>query len=297
MDFSPEGIHKIQADIDEFKKLKEQVIRLAEECQRYTIDIIGYKNLPKGQSNSEVPKYMFNNLEQLKINKSNHDMLYNKYEVKELAMLLAFKKYFKLPFPIDNEYGLDIIVSGDKVPIVFSYENINENITCLWDTNHKISEISRGYMCVDIDRVDIFLKGIEAIEPNVLALELTSDDGQRIIDSYMAGNIDSTVVRIKLAQDHASVGPYDDYTRILNFAKENNIIVKAVDMVTADYKEIFNISTFQQGGGLTEYEKHDEISKTKTRFIKSQLDAIATYGDVLLIVGAGHRANFLKLYF
>ncbi|NOQ55848.1 MAG: hypothetical protein GQ477_03505 [Nanohaloarchaea archaeon] len=293
MEFNIQWRDMVQADIDEFKELKEQVIRSAEECYRYRIDIENYRDSPQGKSDSEVPQYMINNLEQLKKERINYDILYETFEVNELKMLLAFIKYLELPFPIDNEYGLDIITAGEKVPIVFSYENLNENITCLWDTNYKITKVSRGYDAENIDRMDIFLKGIDKLRPDVLALELTSDDGQRIVDGYMSGDISEEDARIGLFWDHASVGPYDDYTRILYFAKENGITVKAVDMVTKDYKRTFNLSTFQQGSDLTEYEKQNEISKVKTRFIKGQLDEIVTYGDVLLIIGAGHRPNLL----
>ena len=259
MGFNIQWRDMVQRDINEFKELKEQVIRSADGDYISLIDI-------------------------------------EQYKINELEMLRAFQKYFELPFQIDNEYGLDIITAGEKVPIVFSYEKIGENITCLWDTNQKITKVSRGYDADNIDRMDIFLKGIDKLRPDVLALELTSDNGQRIVDEYMSGDISKEDARIGLFWDHASVGPYDDYTRILKFAKDNGIIVKAVDMITKDYKETFNLSTFKQGSDLTEYKKQNEISKVKTRFIKGQLDEIVTYGDVLLIVGAGHRTNLLELY-
>ena len=296
MGFNIQWRDMVQRDINEFKELKEQVIRSAEECYRYRIDIKHYRDSPQGKSDSEVPQYMINNLEQMEEERINHDRLYELFEVNELKMLLAFIKYLELPFPIDNEYELDIITTGEKVPIVFSYEKTNENITCLWDTNHKITKVSRGYDADNIDRMDIFLKGIDTLRPDVLALELTSDNGQRIVDGYMSDDISEEDARIGLFWDHASVGPYDDYTRILKFAKENGIKVKAVDMVTKDYKDTYNLSTFQQSSDLTDYEKQDEISKVKTRFIKGQLDEIVTYGDkVLLIVGVGHRPNLLEL--
>ncbi len=285
MEFDKQRCDKFQAEIDEFKELRESYENVVNEY--YMLK----KEYRDCKENDRTDLQKLNELqEKIEISRKKSEKLYSEYERYEISTYMAFEKDLVLPFAIDNEYNLDILHEG--APIVCSYEDMDENIYCLWDTNHNISLMSQRYG-VSLNRMVLFFKGIDKIKPEILALELTSDNGQDIIDNYLDGNISREEAHELLFEDHMSTSLGDDYTILLDFAKEENIIVKAVDIIKEEYDDMFNLPCLK-GRELTEYEKIDEISRYRVSVIKPRLAELGEQGKTLLIIGGGHRPNLIE---
>ena len=278
--------NKFQAEIDEFKELRNTYDELSNDY--FVLDKEYIECKEKDETNAQ---YLEELEQKIEIARKKCEKMDKEYQRHEISTYIAFKKDLVLPFALDNEYGLDVL--HEDVPIVFSYEQVNENLYSLWDVNHNISFISQMYG-VNLDRMVLFLKSIDKIKPEILALELTSDNGQEIIDNYLDGDIPREEAKLLLSEDHMSTSLFDDYTVLLDFAKEENIIVKAVDIIKEEYDDMFNLPEVTKDRELTENEAIDEISKYRVSVIKPRLAELGEQGKTLLIIGGGHRPNLIE---
>ena len=287
IEFNKQWCDKFQAEIDEFKELKNTYEKLLNE---YFVLDKEYRDCKENDgNNTESLKELQKKLE---ISRKKCEKMNDVHQRYEISTYMAFKKYLELPFAIDNEYGLDIL--HKDIPIVFSYEQTKENLYCLWDSNHDISFISQMYG-VYLDRMVLFLKGIDKIKPEILALELTYDNGQDIIDNYLNGNIPRDEAQELLSEDHMSTTLFDDYTVLLDFAKEKNIIVKAVDFKKIEHDNMFELPCLK-GRDLPENEAVYEMSKYRVSIIKPKLEDLSEQGKTLLILGNGHRPDLIEAF-
>jgi len=285
MGFDKQWFNKFQAEIDEFKELRNTYYELSNDY--FVLDKEYIECKEKDENNTESLEEL---KEKIEISRKKCEKMNEEHQRYEISTYMAFEKDLVLPFAIDNEYGLDII--HEDVPIVFSYEQVNENLYCLWDVNHNISFLSQMYG-VNLDRMVLFVKGIYKIKPEILALELTCDNGQEIIDNYLNGDISREEAQELLFEDHMSTSLGDDYTILLDYAREENIIIKAVDIKKEEYDNMFNLPDVTKDRELTENEAVDEISKYRVSVIKPKLEELTKQGKTMLILGAGHRPNLI----
>ena len=226
----------------------------------------------------------------------------------ELLLHREISKYFDLPFDIFGNMGyLDMRNGGE--PLIFSYEKIPNQFSfakdyeimenpfyVLWDVNHNITPFADLFNLNYLNRMNIFIKGLEKIMPENLALELSCDYGQRIIDRYMKGDIGKEEVNDLLTGScHMSTG-LDNYSLLLDFAKNNGTNVQAVDIEWSEYDNIFELPSINIDG-LTKEEKIDRISKLyRIPSIKAYVQKLCEDGSTLLILGAAHRPNLIEAF-
>ena len=286
MEFNKQWRDNVQADIYKFIELQN----LYEASNQKHLELIEKKKRCEEKNETET-KYFEELLQKINIYRKKTKEIHQEYRPKEINIYRAFKKYLELPFALNNEYGLDIL--NDDVPIVFSYEQVKENIYCLWDTNHNISQTSLMYG-INLDRIALFIEGIDKVKPDILALELTGDRGQKIIDDYLNGDISREEAQALLFGDHWSAST-DDYTVLLDYAKDENIIVKAVDIKSEEYENLNDIPDVTKDKDLTESEANIEISKYRISLLKPRLEDLSEQGKTLLIIGAGLRPYLIDV--
>ena len=285
MEFDVQLRDKFQAEIDEFKELRDTYEELLNDY--FALDKEYRDCKERDGNNTESLEEL---QEKIEISRKKCEKMNKECQRYEISTYRAFEKDLVLPFAIDNEYGLDIL--HENVPIVFSYEQVNENLYCLWDTNPNISFLSQMYD-VDLNRMVLFIKGIYKIKPEILALELTCDNGQNIIDDYLNGDIQKEEAKQLLSEDHMSTSLGDNYTILLDYAKEENIIVKAVDFKKIEHDNMYNLAGVTKDKELTESEAINEISKYRVSVIKPRLAELSEQGKTLLIMTAGNRPNLI----
>ena len=260
---------KVQADIDRLKILREKMINLSYKDEN-----------DKSQTENEYFRLTF--------------------ELYDTPILNGM-----FPFDLDNSsYGFDVIF-GDKLPVIPSYEKIGDNLYVLWDTNHNITAFANDFQS-DFNRItDIFIKGIEIIKPDILALELANDVGQFWIDAYLNKEESKEDVKFGLMMLSETT---DDFTVLLDHAKKNNIRPVAIDVTEKYYgllraiprinalhekvceTEIFSIEYFKRKEQLDH-----ELSKHRDEYMVPKLEELTKEGKTLFIAGAGHRSNLIKM--
>ncbi|MCK5372779.1 MAG: hypothetical protein KAJ20_00400 [Candidatus Aenigmarchaeota archaeon] len=259
---------KVQADIDRLKILREKMINFSYKDEN-----------DKSQTENEYFRLTF--------------------ELYDTPVLNGM-----FPFDLDNSsYGLDVIFM-DKLPVIPSYEKIGDNLYVLWDTNHVITKLA-DYFQSDFNRItDLFIKGIEKIKPDILALELANDVGQFWIDAYLNKEESKEDVKFGLMMLSETT---DDFTVLLDHAKKNNIKPVAID-ITERYlgylRAIPRINTLHEKVCETEtfsieYFKRkerldNELSKLRDEYMVPKLDELTKEGKTLFIAGAGHRPNLIE---
>jgi len=277
MEFDKQWCDKFQAEIDRLKVLKEKNI---------TISYIDKRD--EYENNIEL-----------------YHLTYN------LCNNLILQKMF--PFDLDNSYGFDVIFM-DKFPVIPSYEKIDDNLYILWDTDHDITKLA-NYFQSDFNRItDLFIKGIEKIKPDILALELANDVGQEIIDGYLKDKIFRGYAKKQLNEITKSPQD-DDFTLLLDYAKNNNINPVAIDVTKEYYDNLFQIpeikllvrrvkkefekNLFKANASSNTFfkrkEKLDyELSRHRDEYMIQRLDGLTKEGKTLFIVGSVHRPNLLE---
>lgn len=203
---------------------------------------------------------------------------------------------------MDND-GLDILDSTGS-PIVFAYEQVNSKIYILWDACHFSSIIefglndlskqvfgesfSEAFRVPPPQRPLMFAKTLNDLNrdngPIVhLALELTCNRGQQILDAYVADELDYKQAGAMLIDDHMSVG-LDNYGLLLLTAHTEKIKIHAIDSPASLHDDLT--------GNYTQDEK---IYKREHEYMAPNLKKLSSDGKTMAIIGAGHRKNLLEL--
>ena len=269
MGFNVQLRDKIQADIDRLKILREKMINLSYKDEN-----------DKSQTENEYLRLTF-----------------------ELYDTPILNKMF--PFDLDNSsYGLDVIFM-DNLPVIPSYEKIGDNLYVLWDTDHNITKFA-NYFQSDFNRItDLFIKGIEKIKPDILALELANDVGQFWINAYLNKEESKEDVEFGLKIVSATT---DDYTVLLDYTKKNNIRPVAIDIterylgylraiprINALHEKVCETETLSIEYFKRKEQLDHELSKLRDEYMIQRLEELTKEGKTLFIAGAGHKSNLFEM--
>ena len=196
------------------------------------------------------------------------------------------------------------------MPNIYSYERIREGLFALWDSYHGLDEIIAVTGLRIPTRTEIFLRGVKKVKPQVVALEFTRDNGQQAIDMYSSGMISREMLNDRLCDDHVSASLFDDYSRLIDYCKANDIKLTCVAPNKAEYmrpetffpganplKEKARAATHPIEQALWEWRYCEELSRLQDKVIAPAVSEAMKRGKTLLIMGAGHRPSLLCLLF
>lgn len=238
---------------------------------------------------------------------------YKKRYAEVLIRLGLFGHSFDTSYLINlDEDGVDVIEPHTQMPVIFSYEKVLPNLYILWDSDHdlratvkELEEYFRkehGKSCFESlllpipFRPYIFAKALGKLnfesedlvktDPvKNLALELTCDRGQEILDLYTSGKIKPSEAGEMLIHDHISTS-LDNYELLLYMAVRDKVKMHAIDVPAHIYNNLY------QTLGKTP----EEISNNRdTKYIAPNLRKLANEGKTLAIIGGAHRKSLLDL--
>jgi hypothetical protein len=244
------------------------------------------------------------------MNQIEQQTLQRKNDIYFLAALSTLRKH--LPFEIPYRHLNFMDENG--VPYLYCFEALDEKTYFLWDARHDLDEMKIGYgyelgqSAIKIPtRMEIFRTGVIDVNPEYLALELTRDNGQNIIDAYIDGRIDSGELNLALQDDHIATSLFSDYSILLNHCVSNDIKIKCVAPDKATYMNPGSIDpeikeliekrdSFEYGIERAEVQREvdEKIAAAHDDIIAPALADLTKQGRTMLIIGAGHRMNLPK---
>ena len=206
---------------------------------------------------------------------------------RELHFLLY--KQGKLPLKLKEEYTIN------SLPFIYSYEEIKKDFFLLYDVTH-------GFEPEIVPRIRVFIEGIKKINPTIIFLELARDVN-KYIEMYFLGKIDRITLD-KIIFDTSYSSGLDSYPPLLDYARENNIRVKAVDLPFPKNSNPLSpekIYSTKPKNSKEFYRREKEILDIQI-FIREEnmlnmiLDEITNGDRSLMIIGNAHRLTFPKLF-
>lgn len=222
----------------------------------------------------------------------------------ELAVHDEIEKYFDLPIDI---YSGVLYILDEGVPVVFSYETIPNHyiasgtyekteypLHILWDVNQCFTRCAKEYEYDNLDRMNIFVEFLEKIGPKTLALEISCDKGQEIIDKYMKGELKGGIINTFLKPLKRENSP-DDYSQLFESAVNNGFEVKAVDIRQEESDNLLELACVKDRK-LSIEEISDEILKYRAAFIKENVIKLCENGPTLLILDAEYRPYLIDAF-
>jgi hypothetical protein len=239
---------------------------------------------------------------ELALQKQNND---KNFEALMIAGVVLLNSEGLLPYDLDS--GLLDVLDKQSMPTIYSYERVREGLFALWDSYHGLGEIIAGLPNIP-PRTEIFLRGVKNVKPQVVALEFTRDNGQKAIDMYRLDMISRETLNDRLCDDHVSSFLFDDYSRLIDYCKANDIKITCVAPNKADYmqpetffpeanplKEKARAATNLIEQALWEWRYCEELSKLQDKVIAPAVSEATKLGKTLLIFGAAHRPSLLQL--
>jgi len=230
----------------------------------------------------------------------------------EVLIRLGLFKSFDAPYLINlDKDNVDVIEPQTQMPVVFSYEKVLPNLYILWDSDHELRATvieletyfkkTQGKSCFESLRLPIpfrpyiFTKALGKLDPGRdelksepvknLALELTCDRGQEILDSCASGKIDVSKAGKMLMDDHMSTS-LDNYELLLFIAVRDKIKMHAIDVPAHIYDNMYS----------TLGKTPEEISNNRdAKYIAPNLRKLSSGGKTLAIIGGAHRKSLLDL--
>lgn len=215
-----------------------------------------------------------------------------------LIELAEHKK--RLPYHIKSDRSR-ILYEGK--PVVFALEKLADDFYVLWDLHPGVAldyEFARDIfgakaMRIGNCRCAVLVKGIKRIMPDLLLLELPSNE-QKLLDNFVADERKECYSGEIPRGSAIKAYEYDFFLRsVLCEPQARSLVIKAVDAPVVGGLYAIEIPKIREEASVGRYLEELELARARAREQYMFTEFKDLSGKKLLITGNAHRPGFLAL--